>query len=45
MWTMDFVIGLALDGSLNGLMVYIEKFTKLTPLITCFVGEGALTAS
>ena len=42
MWTMDFVTGLPLDGGLNGLMVCVEKLTKLTCLIPCFVGEGAL---
>ena len=44
MWTMDFVTGLPLDGGLNRLMVCIEKLTKLTHLIPCFVGERALTA-
>ena len=41
---MDFVTGLLLDGGLNGLMVCVEKLTKLTRLIPCFVREGALTA-
>ena len=36
--------GLPLDGVLNGLMVCVEKLTKLTHLIPCFVGEGALMA-
>ena len=40
MWTMDFVTGLPLDGGLNGLMVFVEKLTKLTRLIPCFVGKG-----
>ena len=44
MWTMDFVTGLPLDSSLNGLMRCVEELTKLTRLIPCFVGEGALTA-
>ena len=43
MWTMDFVTGLPLDDGFNGLMVCIEKLTKLTHLIPCFVGKGALT--
>ena len=42
MWTMDFVTGLPLDGGLNGLMVCVEKLTKLNCLIPCFGGEGAL---
>ena len=42
-WTMDFVTGLPLDGGLNRLMVFLEKPTKLTCLIPCFVGEEALT--
>ena len=41
---MDFVTGLPLDGDLNGLMICIEKLTKLTRLIPGFVGEGALMA-
>ena len=36
--------GFPLDGGLNGLMVCIEKHIKLTHLIPCFVGEGALMA-
>ena len=39
---MDFVTGLPLDAGLNGLMVCIEKFTKLTSLIPCFTEEGTL---
>ena len=42
LWTMDFVTGLPLDGGFNRLMVCVEKLTKLTCLIPCFVGEGAL---
>ena len=34
--------GLPLDGGLNRLMVCIKKLNKLTRLIPCFVGEGAL---
>ena len=41
---MDFVTGLPLDGGLNGLMICIEKLTKLTHLIPGFVGGGALMA-
>ena len=44
MWTTDFVTGLPLNGGLNGLMICIEKLTKLTRLIPGFVGEGALMA-
>ena len=40
---MAFITGLPLDGGLNGLMVCLEKLTKLTHLIPCFVREGALT--
>ena len=40
--TMDFVTVCTLDGGLNGLMVCVEKLTKLTRLISCFVGEGAV---
>ena len=43
MGTMDSVTGLPLDDGLNALMVCVEKLTKLTHLITCFVEEGALT--
>ena len=44
MWTMNFVTGLPLDSRFNRLMVCFEKLTKLTRLIPCFVGEGALMA-
>ena len=40
---MDLITGLPLDGVVNGLMVCIDKLTKLTSLILCFVREGALT--
>ena len=43
MWTMDFVFGLPLDDGLNGLMVCVEKLTKLTGLIPCSVGEVSFT--
>ena len=43
MWTMDFVNGLPLDGGFNGLMVCLEKLTKLTRLIPSFAVEGSLT--
>ena len=39
---MDFLTSFPLDGSLNGLLVCVEKLTKLTSLIPCFVGEGTL---
>ena len=42
MWTMDFMTGLSLDVSINGLMVCFEKLTKLTCLIPYFMSEGAL---
>ena len=42
MWTIDFVAGLPLDGGFNRLMVFVEKLTKLTCFILCFVGEGVL---
>ena len=43
MCIIDFITGLPLDSGLNGLMVCIKKLTKLTHLIPCFVGDGALT--
>ena len=33
---MDFVTGLPLDGDLNGLVVCIEKLTKLTRLLMLY---------
>ena len=45
MQTMGVVAGVPLVGGLNGLMVCIEELTKLTHLIPCFVGEGALIVS
>ena len=44
MQCIHFVTDLPLDGGLNGLMVCVEKLTKLTRLIPCFAVEGSLTA-
>ena len=45
MWTMDFVTGLPLDGGLNGLMVCIEKLTKLTQFDPLFCGGRGLNGA
>ena len=42
---MDFVTGLPLDGGFNRLMVCVEKLTKLTHLILCFVGGRDLNST
>ena len=38
------ILLVALDGSHNRLVVCIEKLTKFTLLIPCFLGKGALIA-
>ena len=43
-WTKDFVTGLPLDGSLNGLMVFCWEAYLAFLLDPLFCGEGALMA-
>ena len=47
-WTMDFVTHLPLVHSrgqkFNALFVCVDKFSKFTRLVPCFMGEGELAA-
>ena len=43
-WTIGSISGLPLCNGHNAFFTCIDLLTKYSRLITCFVGEGALTA-
>ncbi len=44
-WTMDFITDLPLSDGCNCVFTCVEKLSRYTVLIPCFMGEGALGAS
>ena len=43
-WSMDFITNLPLCSDYNSILTVVDRLTKFTFLIPCFVGEGALSA-
>lgn len=41
---MDFITDLPLQDGSNAVLVLVDKFSKLTKLVPCFMGEGELSA-
>ena len=44
-WSIDFTTGLRLSGGFNAIMTCVDRLTKYTILIPCFIGEGHLSAA
>ena len=42
-WSMDFITSLPLCNGYNAIFTCVDRLTKLTRLIPCSLGEGALT--
>ena len=43
-WTLDFVTHLPSDSGYNCLLVCVDKLTKFTKLVPCFMAAGKLSA-
>ena len=43
-WSMDFIPGIPGNQGYNTIYTFIDKFIKFVQLISCFKGEGALSA-
>ena len=44
-WSIDFVMDLYLCKGYNAIFNYVDRLTKYCNLLSCFVGEGALSTS
>ena len=43
-WSLDFVTDLPACGAYNAILTCVDRLTKYTHLIPCFMGEGELGA-
>ena len=43
-WSMDFITDLPLSHNCNAILVCVNRLTKFTKLIPCFMGDESLTA-